>query len=458
MSLWSHHLLSTLSFFLALMFVASILRARRAPGSTMAWLLIICLVPYIGIPLYLIFSNRKFTTRLQKKAKIYGRFSQPRSASELSSIQRILRSSGVPEPKLNERLDLLPTGVTAFERITDLIRNAKHSIYITTFIFGNDEVGRAVVSALAERAAAGLDVRVLVDSLGATLIRHPSFSSLKNAGGKLAYFMPVIHLPFKGRANLRNHRKLMVVDSEIAVLGGMNLAKEYLGPTDDPHRWVDLGIAIEGGCVADVESVFLQDWAYATREAAGSPEKSSSTDSKDGPLAQVVASGPDVVDDPLYDVLFSAINEAQKTIRIVTPYFIPDESLTKALELAAKRGVEVQIVIPRRSNHRLADLARGSFVRQLSGVGVHFGLYPRMIHAKAVMIDRRLAIVGSANFDMRSLLLNFEIGILIYSEQVLHSVEEWMRLRLHESAPAKPKSGFWRDLAEGLGRVVGPLL
>ena len=457
-SLWTHSFLSVLSFFLTLIFVSSILRTQRAAGSTLAWLFVICLLPYVGIPLYLFLSGRKLKARTRAKAAIYPDTSSVRLPEGLSSTQRILSAGGAPEARSNRLVGLLPNGVDAYTRLLELVRGAKKSIYITTFIFGNDPVGKAVVEALSERAAAGLDVRILLDSMGATLIRHPSFKSLIDAGGKTAYFMPILHLPFRGRSNFRNHRKLVVVDGQFALLGGMNLAQEYMGPAPDPDRWIDLAVQLEGPCVGDLENIFLQDWGYAVHQTTPAIDQPTSGTAGDRFLAQVVASGPDVSADPLYDVLLSAIHGSKKSVWIVTPYFIPDESLTKALELAAKRGVAVHVVIPRRSNHRLADLARTSFVRQLGSAGVAFALYPRMIHAKAVLVDGAMAILGSANFDMRSLLLNYELGLVIYDEGVLKSIEDWVRQRQSESSSETQKSGYIRELAEGIGRVIGPIL
>jgi cardiolipin synthase len=455
---WVHHLLPPLSFLLTLLFVSSILRAQRPAGNTMAWLLVIVVLPYLGIPLFLLFSGRKFGTRLQKKAKIYGgrRIEDPER--EISSTERILRFSGVPGVQRNRSIELLTTGVEAYDQIVKLIQGAERSIHLTTFIFGNDPVGRSIVDALAAKAAAGVEVKVLVDSLGALLTRHPSFKKFIQAGGKLAYFMPIFHLPFRGRTNLRNHRKLLVVDGRIAVLGGMNLAQEYLGPSSDSKRWVDLGVVVEGESVPDLSDIFLKDWAFATRDSHVAPAPRTSETDRGELRAQVVASGPDVAGDPLYDVLLNAIHESDESIQIVTPYFIPDESLAKALELATKRGVSVRVLIPRQSNHQLADLARGSFVRHLKGVGVEFGFYPRMIHAKAVLVDRKLALLGSANFDMRSLFLNYELGLLEYSPASLEALGVWIGVKYAETSKGLPEAGFWRELLEGMGRAISPIL
>lgn len=458
LSIVVHHLFSSVTFLLTLVFVSNLLRAKRASGSTIAWLLAICVLPYVGIPLYLLLSERKLGTRLAKKKKLYQASSDGHLTGVMPEVRRILSASGAPSAKENSKIDLLPTGVKAYDEIIGLIEGAVTSIHLTTFIFGNDVVGQAIVAALARKAAAGVDVRILVDSLGATLIRHPSFKTLVESGGRIAYFMPILHIPFKGRTNLRNHRKLMIVDGRIAVLGGMNLAQEYLGPSKDPQRWVDLALTLEGPCVRDLIDIFRSDWDFAThgRERLGSVPGTPIQSTKY--LAQVVASGPDVTGDPLYDVLLSAIYGAKMSIWIVTPYFIPDESLNKALELATKRGVMVNVILPRKSNHRLADLARGSFVRGLRSTGVNFGFFPRMLHAKVVLVDQSLAILGSANFDMRSLLLNYELGLIVYSEDVMQTTARWIQEIHAETSSDLEDAGFWRDLAEGIGRTIGPMI
>lgn len=461
------HAVSVISLILTLTFVSSILRSKRPAGNTMAWLLLILLVPYLGIPLYFMFGGRKILSRIQKKEIIYsGKLSQQVSqqvTEKMFGPEKILAASGVPGPRLNQSLELIENGNLAFLRYLSLIQNAKRSIFVTTFIFGNDPVGRELLGALAARAASGLDVRILVDSLAAVLLRHPSLLQFKKSGGKIAYFMPIFHIPFRGRTNLRNHRKLLVVDSQIALLGGMNLAQEYMGPTEDPRRWADVAVQVKGESVFDLQNIFFQDWNFACRndekqEPANFALEIPTLSTKSGLSAQVVASGPDVRGDPLYDVLLSSIHSAQKEIRIVTPYFIPDESLTKALELAAKRGVAVRVLMPRKSNHLLADIARGSFIRQLQSAGVGFDFYSQMIHAKIVLIDQSMGLLGSANFDMRSLLLNYEVGILVYDQKSLAKVHDWVEGCLAKTTHSFSPETFARQLLEGIGRVIGPFI
>jgi cardiolipin synthase A/B len=173
---------------------------------------------------------------------------------------------------------------------------------------------------------------------------------------------------------------------------------------------------------------------------------------------QIVASGPDVAGDSLYDALLTLIYKSEMRIWIATPYFIPDESLAGALQLASRRGIDVRILTPNKSNHFLADLARGSYVRQLEACGTKISLYPKMLHAKAFLIDDNYALIGSANFDMRSLLYNFEVGALVYSEKEIRTLREWFEKKFLESTGRLKPSTFFTDISEGIGRVLGPLI
>ena len=292
-----------------------------------------------------------------------------------------------------------------------LIEEARSTIHITTYILGRGPVGEELVGRLAEKAAGGVKVRLLLDDVGSWRVGRRFLTPLTSAGARVAYFMPVLHIPFRGRANLRNHRKIVVIDGRIALTGGMNLAWPYMAPVPDPDLWIDLSAVVEGPAVADLESLFFSDWAFATGEdlsAASASEDGDEDLAKHDPiqaerpaqagngLVQVVASGPDVPDDPLYETLLSQIFAARERIWIVTPYFVPDEMLARALNLAARRGVDVRLIVPVRSNHLSTDLARESYLRELHEAGGRVLLYQSaMLHAKAVVFDDQLAVIGT---------------------------------------------------------------
>jgi cardiolipin synthase len=456
-------LLAYLGFGLAIVLLAHLLRQQRSPSSTIAWLLVILLLPYVGVPLYLMIGGRKFRRMAERKAPLYdpnagvsNRPAQDRQA------ERILHSFGVPPASDGNCLTLISTGEHAYQALTRAIDEAERSIDITTYILGTDAVGRAIVERLARRASEGITVRLLLDSVGSWRVRRRWIAPLNEAGGRVAFFMPVIHVPFRGRANLRNHRKIVVVDDRRAMIGGMNLSGEYMGPAPDPARWRDLSLIVDGPAVGNLSALFRSDWKFATGEDLGQGPfpvpKSAACDGGNACRAQVVASGPDVAGDPLYETLLSLLFTANRRIWVVTPYFVPDEMLARALELAARRGVDVRLLVPHRSNHWTADLARVGFLRQIHNAGGHILLYePVMLHAKAVIVDD-LAIIGSANMDMRSLFLNYEVALFVDCEDQVAGIAAWARTLMADARVGLPSQNWLAELAENVVRLLSPLL
>jgi cardiolipin synthase len=220
------------------------------------------IIPYVGIPIYIFLSGRKFTGKLGKKEAIFN-FQKQNKTRSLGDVENLLASLGAPPARSNFSLSLILDGQEAYARIVEAISESKISIHLTTFIFANDIVGLEILRLLTEKARQGVSVKLLLDSLGAIWVRNPSLVEMKRAGGKVAYFMPFLHLPFRGRSNLRNHRKILIVDSKKALIGGMNIAQEYLGPTADSNRWVDLALGIQGPSVDDLETIFGKDWEFA---------------------------------------------------------------------------------------------------------------------------------------------------------------------------------------------------
>ena len=317
-----------------------------------------------------------------------------------------------------------------------------------------------ILRELSLKAGEGIRVRLLVDAWGSSIFVRPSFHAFKKAGGKVAYFMPLVHLPFRGKTNLRNHRKMALFDEKTAWFGGMNFAKEYLGPTSYDRRWQDISVGLAGGSVGDLSDIFESDWSFATGNGAPAvPRRQEAQAHSQSPhFVQVVASGPDVPDDPLYDVLLESCFESKSRIWIATPYFIPDDSLIKGLELACKRGIDVRLLIPKKSNHFFADLSRGSYLSQLADAGGHIHFLDAMIHAKMTLVDQEFALIGSANFDLRSLLYNYELGVLVYSQSEIETASRWMEGLIKKAREGYKKPGMFRDLGEGVGRLFGPLL
>jgi len=454
------HLLPSIGFILALALLSHILRERRSPTSTLAWLMAIIFIPYLGVPLYLIFGGRKMISKAETKPKLSLDNSKPWCDSYIGRPDVLGPGDGIFPPSAHNRITLMPKGEQAFQTILDLVENARHSVYIATFILGKDETGNAIVHALARKASQGLKIRLLLDALGSVRISKNFLSPLLEAGGRVAFFMPMIHWPFRGRANLRNHRKMIICDNQTAIIGGMNLASEYMGSQESIGRWRDLSMLVKGPVTDHIAEIFISDWKFASKEALGhnSPARQALESGSNG-VTQLVASGPDVRNDSLRNAILTAIFRAKRRIWVVTPYFVPDEIMLEALCIATSGNVDVSIIIPKKSNHRLADLVREGYLTRVQEVGANVWLYePRMLHAKAILVDDRLAIVGSANMDMRSILLNYEIALCLYDSDAIRQLEAWM-LRLKTDCSARklqPQSSF--GLVESVGRLFAPLL
>jgi cardiolipin synthase len=234
----------------------------------------------------------------------------------------------------------------------------------------------------------------------------------------------------------------------------MNLGREYMGPKPEPERWRDLSLLVSGAAVADLDAVFRADWQFACGERLSEPGRLCA-----GEIAvQVVPSGPDADSDPIYDADLTAIFRAERRVWIATPYFIPDEALLRALVIAVRRGVDVCVLTPEHSNHPLSDFASGSCLRDLNAAGVTVRRFGRMLHAKALLVDDAWAVVGSANFDMRSLFLNYEIALFFSGRPETLRLMRWFEASFAETTLGPPRAGALRRAVDDVARLVAPLL
>jgi cardiolipin synthase len=429
------------------------LHQRRHPSTAVAWVLSILLLPEAGVPLYLLFGTRKLP-----KARVREPVERAPVAESIAPAwaQNLTASMGLAPVAGYRDLRIHVDGVEAARALRELIEGARHSLDVCTFILGRDAFGDELVETLARRAQAGVAVRLLLDGVGEWMGGRRDLSSLEAAGVRVVRFVPPLRSPFKrplrGRANLRNHRKLVIADGCRLWSGGRNLAAEYFTGIEGRMPWVDLSFDLAGELVVEAAAVFESDWRFALAPGAGEiggaltrawPQTASAA-----PAAQIVPSGPDYADDTVHTMLLTACYRARTRILAVTPYLVPDESLLSSLALAARRGVRVEVVIPARSNHRLADIARHRPMRELAAAGARIRLLPRMIHAKAVVVDDDIAMAGSVNLDGRSLFLNYELMVAFYARADIRRFADWI-----EAAAAGAPQYVAR--APGLARSIG---
>ncbi|MBN1983072.1 MAG: cardiolipin synthase [Chitinivibrionales bacterium] len=460
------YFLPIIGFLFALFLLIQLPREQRSPSTTIAWVLAILFLPYLGVPLYLLFGGRKVRRVLKRKKNL-----QPMQNFDTTAATAALNTFFSPPFTFPSQIGCDPTlilnGSEALQQLINVLTGARTNIYIMTFILGNDHTGKKILAILTEKARQGVDVCLLMDALGSIKISQGFMNEFKEAGGKYAFFMPMLRLPLlRGRANLRNHRKMVLIDNTIAIIGGMNLSKDYMDINND-RLWKDLSILLHGPVVGDLLTIFNNDWTFSSKfpvthanlnECSNLPQPNSIPPDSTA-LVQLVPSGPDVEDDPLHDAVLSAIFSAQKKVWIVTPYFMPDEMIIKALCIAVRRSIDVTIIVPHQSNHRLADFVRYSYLRHLQDNGVAIVQYLHgMIHGKVIIVDDTLSIVGSMNMDMRSFFLNYEIALFIHSEKLTRQLAQWIdMLRSNALHGVKPASVFIESV-QGIARLLAPLL
>jgi cardiolipin synthase len=428
---------------------------RRHPSAAIAWVISLALLPYLALPLYLLIGSRK-VPRAQSVPALSTRVEH--SSTTASRFLDLSSALGLPAPSSYQNLNIHETGLDALHALRAVISHATSSLDLCTFLVAQDVLGEEITTLLMQRAQQGVRVRLLIDGIGVYLGGRPDLKRLRAAGVNVVLFVSPFRSRLPGRTNLRNHRKMVIADGTHLWSGGRNLAAEYfVGDETRKHKrtpWIDLSFDLQGDPARQALERFNQDWRFATQtRETGSPPPGTLPSASHEKAAQLIASGPDQRDDTLYSLLISSFFTARKRIMVVTPYFVPDATLLMALTLAARRGLVVDVVLPTRSNHRLADLARPAALRDMAAAGARVWLVPEMIHAKGFIIDNELALTGSANLDERSMFLNYELMFAFYDPADVQRFALWIERQRATAAPYRlRRPGAVRLFFEGLIR------
>ncbi len=434
-------------------------------NSTLAWIFFILAFPGVGALIYFTFAApyiRRTPVRARRRRHPLGPADtspRPEAVAVLPVVERLTR---LPRTHGN-RVELLARDPAAYMAIERALSAAKTSIWAEYFIIQNDETGLRFMDTLIERAQAGVEVRLLFDAVGTWWFDRKRLKALREAGARVEAFLPVN--PFRRRwsAHLRNHRKLVVIDGEIGFTGGMNVGDEYSGRAflRGGRHFTDTHLTVRGPAVSDLAQIFADDWSFATDERLQAVEVEPLADGTS--TVAIVPSGPDQVHNASAMAFFTGVATARSRAWLTSPYFIPDAPLLRALSGAALGGCDVRVLVPATSDQRLVRAAARSFYRELLRCGVRiFEYQPTMLHAKTMVVDSAWCMVGSANIDIRSFKLNFELGALIADATFAAQLEA---LYLHEltqsveiDAEAWRTATLPRRLMQGAARLFAPLL
>jgi len=460
--------------FLALDVYAIYRAISRSHGvnSTLAWIFSILAFPGMGAMAYLLVANPGIKTTTRRKrlgiATIRKSISENVHDSNLKEQGSILHLSSVLTgllPTGGNTVELLTENEYVFEKIEREVLAAKRFIWVEYYIISNDETGRRFLDLLAKKAREGVHVLLLYDAVGSLRIDEKRSAAIRNAGGKAEAFLPVNPLRRRWSVHLRNQRKMIVIDGILGFTGGMNMGNEYSGVMRKKTKTLhfrDTHLMLYGPSVSGLSQTFAEDWAFATGETLSFPTLLPSVLGGEAIVA-IVPSGPDQENNASSFVYFSGIATASKRCYLTTPYLIPDEPTIRALISAASRGVDVRILVPARSDVAIISPAARSYYPKFVNAGIRIYEYtPRMLHAKSIVVDEKWGVVGSANTDIRSFKLNFELGALVVDTTFAKLLEDKFFKDLEQSKEIRSEDlnqkTFFARLFEGACRLLSPLL
>jgi cardiolipin synthase len=467
------HLVAGFGLLAALLASMHALLHKRDSRAATLWIGVIWLMPVFGPILYLVFGvnrirRRAISLRLKKPSgrAIPQNFDEPEhaGAEHLKMLARVV-SRVVAQPLTTDnQIQPLVNGDEAFPAMLAAIESAQKSISLSTYIFDNDKSGKQFAAALGRAVARGVAVRVLIDSAGARYSWPSIIHELKRVNVTVARFLPSL-APWRVMTlNLRNHRKLLALDGQIAFTGGMNIRRGNVLATSPRHPVQDLQFRVEGPLVAQLQAAFANDWAFTTGEALdGEKWFPKPRPTGRGVIARVITDGPDADFDKLRLTLLAALAEAQTSVQILTPYFLPDPVLITALNLAALRGVRVDIILPAKNNLPFVHWASRAMWWQMLERGCRIWLTPPPFdHSKLMIVDEHWVLLGSANWDARSLRLNFELNVECYGREFAHEMAAVLGKKLHGAhevtlAEADRRS-FLIRLRDAIARLFSPYL
>lgn len=438
----------------------------RTSQGTLAWVLALAVVPFIALPLYLIFGSRKFHSlhRARKSSQeALHRLQQHQYSNRDTFPSRHKSRTTIPLETLSRRpqternhVQLLINGEQTFAHIFQALDYAKTSILIQFYLIQDDHLGQRLQQALIKKAQQGVDVYLLYDQVGSSGLSRQYIRTLISAGVQCSRFNP-LKVRLRMQVNFRNHRKLVVIDGETCFIGGHNVGDEYIGAHPTKEGWRDTHLQIDGPATLAAQLSFIEDWYWATNDLLSlswTPYVSSSNAN-----VIILPGGPA---DPVETISLSyvhLIQQAQTRLWIATPYFIPDLNVMSALHIAALKGIDIRIILPQKTDNWLAAHATHSYVTELSKQGIQFFQYQAgFMHQKVMLIDDDTSVIGSANLDNRSLRINFELNAIMECQDIADSVSTMLENDLEHCSKYPLAQSPLKMFFAKAARLLSPIL
>ncbi len=453
-----------------------LVRPPQRQSSALAWILLILLLPGIGAACFLLFGDVRMGRRRRQRHReivtrvraALARHPCPARTAELPDVQRPIANLGYlvgeSEARSGNRLELHGDTARFVAALVADLDAATHHVHLLTYIFLADESGRTVAAGLVRAAARGVRCRLLVDAAGSRpFLRSTLRRELERGGVRVVAALPRSLGIGSARIDLRNHRKIVVVDGRVAWTGSHNVADASFAPKPRFAPWVDATVRIDGPAVRDLQELFVQDWYMETGETLDECLALAPLQHETGIPVQVIGTGPDSRHEAVVRLIQAAFHLAREELILTTPYFVPDEGTLDALLTAAERGVRTVLVVPQRNDSLLVGAASRSLYELLLGSGVEIHEYTRgLLHAKTITVDRDLALVSTANLDRRSFELNYEVSLVVYDSDFASRLRFLQRSYLDASEPIDParwaRRGWRRKIAQNAAGVFAPIL
>ena len=476
--LFSHMLLWNFLFAVVIVFFE-----RRSPKSVWAWLLLLYFLPFLGFVFYLLLGVDLQKRKMFRIKEVEDQINEAsrRQGHQIREIKEAHRDAHIKEYEDlvlynlersgamltdGNDVDILTEGEQKFDRLIEDLKQAKEFIHLQYYIIKDDVLFRRIRTVLEEKAAEGVEVRILFDAMGCRSVSGKYWKELEELGIRTAEFFPALLKRFHLRINYRNHRKIVIIDNKVAYVGGFNVGKEYIGLDPKFGHWRDTHLRICGNAVLYLQLRFLLDWNYAAKEnlfSRGKYFEGIVPAERDRCEIQIISSGPDTSGQQIRDNYLRLIHKAQKSIYIQTPYFIPDDSVYDALQIAARSGIEVHIMIPCKPDHLFVYWATYSYIGDMVKAGAKCYTYDDgFLHSKGMVVDEQILCYGTANMDIRSFALNFEVNAVIYDEEKAKEMVGYFQQDLEHSTLITKDLYLGRSmiirLKEQICRLLSPLL